>query len=236
MRTLHPHPHRIVLALKLGMIVPVLYFGMQLVAAAFYPGYNFFNQDASTLGAPGSRFPALFNGGAIVEGIVKCIVAWGFVRASQQLALSSRVAWLTALVLLGSGLASINAGVFPLPDPRHTQSPLALLNIGTVVLPLLIPAVVWKLCAGRTIRMYFIANIIAFIALLPIMTGLIQILLVMAGVEWPWYQTLLNQYHGLLQRIAALMALAPLGVAAYLLAHRMLGTIRETISLSGSTS
>lgn len=236
MRMLQPHTHRIVLALKLGIVVPILYFGMQIVAAAFYPGYNFFNQDASTLGSPGSSFPAIFNGGAIIEGIAKLIVAWGFLRAFQQLGMSSRVAWLTSLVLVGSGLASINAGLFPLPDPRHTASPLAVLNIGTIVLPFLIPAAVWKLCAGRTIRVYFIANIIAFITLIPIMTGLIQILTVMAGVEWHSYQMFLNQYHGIIQRVAAFIALAPIGVAAYLLVHHVTGPIRETMPLAGTTS
>jgi hypothetical membrane protein len=236
MRILQPHTDRIVLALKLAMVVPILYFGMQIVAAAFYPGYNFLNQDASTLGSPGSNFPAIFNGGAIIEGIVKWIVAWGFLRAFQQLGISSRVAWLTSLILLGSGLASIHAGIFPLPDPRHTASPLAVLNIGTIVLPFLIPAAVWKLCEGRMIRVYFIANIIAFIALIPIMTGLIQIFMVMAGVEWHWYQTFLNQYHGLIQRISAFIALTPLGVAGYLLAHRITTAIHETMPLSGTTS
>jgi hypothetical membrane protein len=218
------------------MVIPVLYLGIQIGAAVFYPGYDFLSQDASTLGSPGSRFPALFNGGAIIEGIIKCIVAWGFLRASQRLELSPRLAWLTALVLIGSGLASINAGVFPLPDPRHTASPLSMLNIGTILLPFLIPAVVWKLCERRTVRVYFIANIIALITLIPIMSGLIQRLTVMAGVEWYWYQTLLNQYHGLLQRIATCITLVPIGVATYLLAHRITRVVGGTMPLSGTTS
>lgn len=180
MRAPHTPAHRVVLALRLGMLVPLLYFAMQLVAAAFYPGYSFFDQDASTLGSPGSRFPAVFNGGAIIEGVVKCIVAWGFWRAFRLLGRSGIVAWLIPLVLVASGLASINAGVFPLPDPRHTMSPLALLNIGTILLPLLVPVAVWRWCETRAVKVYFIANIIVFIALIPIMSGLIQRLSVMA--------------------------------------------------------
>ena len=83
MRVFHSHVHRVVLALKLSMVVPMLYFAIQIVAAAFYPGYRFFDQDASTLGSSVSRFPALFNGGAIIEGIVKYIVAWGAVRSGS---------------------------------------------------------------------------------------------------------------------------------------------------------
>ncbi len=235
MRMLQPHAQRIVFALRLGMAVPFLYFGIQLIAAAFYPGYSFLNQDASTLGSASSSFPSLFNVGIIIEGIMKVIVAWGFVRAFQQLKMLSWVAWLTALVLLGSGFASINAGVFPLPDPRHTASPFAMLNIGTIVLPVLIPVAVWKLCQGRLIKVYFIANLIAFITLIPVMSGLIQILTVMAAVEWHGYQTFLNQYHGLLQRIAAFIALSPLAVGAYVLAHRITGPIAGLMPLSKPT-
>lgn len=236
MRAVHTPAHRIVLALRLGLLVPILYIAMQVVAAAFYPGYSFFDQDASTLGSPGSRFPALFNGGAIIEGIVKCIVAWGFLRAFQKLGRSSIVAWLIPLVLVASGLASINAGVFPLPDPRHTMSPLAVLNIGTILLPLLVPMAVWRWCETRTVKVYFIVNIVMFIVLLPIMSGLIQRLSVMAGVELYTYQQLLNQYHGLLQRIAASLTLPPLAVGASLLADRLTRASRATMPLSADTS
>lgn len=232
MRTIHAPVHRVVLALRLAMLVPLLYFAMQIVGAAFYPGYSFFDQDASTLGSPGSRFPALFNGGAIVEGIVKCIIAWGFWQAFRQLGRSSLVAWLIPLVLVASGLASINAGVFPLPDPRHTMGPLAVLNIGTILLPLLVPAAVWRWCETHTIKVYFIANIILFIALIPIISGLIQRLSVMAGVELYTYQQLLNQYHGLLQRITALLTLPPLAVGASLLADRLRRVVRPPMPVS----
>ncbi len=130
MRLLQPHAQRIVFALRLGMAVPFLYFGIQFIAAAFYPGYSFLNQDASTLGSTSSSFPSLFNVGIIIEGMVKVIVAWGYVRAFQQLEMSFIVAWLTALVLLGSGLASINAGVFPLPLPRGTKPALLMAEEG----------------------------------------------------------------------------------------------------------
>lgn len=236
MGSMHTPVHRVVLALRLALLVPLLYFAMQLVAAAFYPGYSFFDQDASTLGSPGSRFPAIFNGGAIIEGIVKCIVAWGFWRAFRQLGRSSRFAWLIPLVLVASGLASINAGIFPLPDPRHTMSPLAALNIGTILLPLLVPAAVWRWCETRSIKVYFIANIILFIALIPIISGLIQRLSVMAGVELYTYQQLLNQYHGLLQRITALLTLPPLAVGASLLADRLTRVVRPPLPVPAAAT
>src|SRR4051812_45269148 len=41
-------------ALAFGIAIPFLYFGVQIVAARFYPGYSFLNRDASTLGSAGS--------------------------------------------------------------------------------------------------------------------------------------------------------------------------------------
>lgn len=49
--------------LKAGIAVPILYFGIQVLAARFYPGYGFTNQDASALGSNGSSFPDIFNKG-----------------------------------------------------------------------------------------------------------------------------------------------------------------------------
>ena len=42
-------------ALWTGVLIPLLYFGNQFVAATFYPGYSFLSQDASTLGSADSR-------------------------------------------------------------------------------------------------------------------------------------------------------------------------------------
>jgi len=117
----HPGDRFTRTALGFGVIVPVAYFGIQLVAAVFYPGYSFLNQDASTLGSVGSRCPAVFNIGAIIVGILALIATWGFMRALRLRGTNSFLVWLTVLSLTSFGLGSINAGLFPLPDPRHTE-------------------------------------------------------------------------------------------------------------------
>jgi hypothetical protein len=75
---------------------------------------------------------------------------------------------------VASGLASINASLFPLPDPRHTGGVLALSRAGTFLLPFLLPLELWKRLERGPIPGYFIANIVAIIALIPVMSGLIQ--------------------------------------------------------------
>lgn len=204
-------------ALRIGGIIPFLYFGIQLVAAPFYPGYSFLNQDASTLGSAGSSFPVLFNTGAMLVGVATLIAAWGFWQALWALDVHPLVAGLTALALVSSGLGSLNAGIFPLPDPRHSGGPLGL---GTFLLPVLLPIAIWPQRAAQPLKAYLAANLLAFVALIPIMSGLIQVLGINAGLELHSYQNWLNEYHGLLQRFTALLVFVPIAVVAHFLLKR----------------
>jgi len=231
MSTVQTKEKPILVALGMGVAVPFLYFGIQVVAAPFYPGYSFLNRDASALGSDGSSCPSIFNVGAIFVGVVTLIASWGFLRAFQRLGTNPILAWLTTLALISSGLAHINAGVFPQPDPRHSGGLLALLGIGTFLLPILLPAALWKLREARLLKILFIANWLMILALFPIMSGLIQIISVNAGVELQGYQSFLNNYHGLIQRIAAFVIFFPIGAGAYFLANRIKGSAREKVSL-----
>jgi len=211
----------ITLALMMGVAIPILYFGIQIAAAPFYPGYSFLARDASSLGSNGSSVPAIFNIGSLIVGIVTLIASWGFFRSLRLLGVGAIVASLAALALVGSGLGSINAFLFPLPDPRHTDSVLAFAGTGTVFLPFILPLALWKLLDRGLITGYFVLNIAAVLALIPIMSGLIQRFSIMAGVDLPRYQTFLNNYQGVLQRIAALIVFGPIAVSAWYLGQRL---------------
>jgi hypothetical membrane protein len=204
----------VTLALGMGIAVPFLYFGVQFAAAPFYPGYSFLARDASTLGSPGSSLPAVFNIGAICVGILMFIAAWGFLRAFRFLGVRNFIAWPTALAILSGGLGSLNAGLFPLPDPRHATGALASCGVGIFLLPFLLPLAMWKLLDRGHVAKYFITNIIALVALFPIMSGLVQRSGVLTGAAMLWYQTFLNNDQGLLQRIFALIVFVPIAVSA----------------------
>ena len=75
-------------------------------------------------------------------------------------------------------------------------------------------------------KVLFAANFALLLALFPIFSGLIQRVLVMTGNEWPAYQEFLNHRHGLLQRIAALAVVSPIGVGSYFLARHAGGPTR----------
>jgi hypothetical membrane protein len=207
-------------ALRIGVLVPFVYFGIQLIAAPFYPGYSFMNRDASTLGSAGSRCPAIFNLGSILLGMMTLIAAWGFFRALRDSGVNPILTWLISLGVASFGVASINAGIFPLPDPRHTTGVFAIAGIGSILLPFLMPVVVSKLHGSRPLRTLLLFNIVALFLLIPIVSGLSQYVLIKAGVPFPRYQDFLNHSVGLVQRILAFITIVPIGIGAYCLIAR----------------
>jgi hypothetical protein len=139
-------PVRYVLAL--GVVIPAIYFGIQVAAAPFHPGYSFLARDASTLGSSGSTAPWM-NGGALVLAILKVVVAGAFLAALPRAAIGRGVTALTALALASAGIGTLNAFLHPLPDPRHTEGLLSLLGSGLALLPVLIAIVLSRLSARR---------------------------------------------------------------------------------------
>lgn len=197
--------------LGLGVAIPILYFGIQLAAAPFHPGYSFFSRDASTLGSDGSTAAWIFNLGTLVLGAIKVAVALAFASVLPRAGVGRPLSASTALALASAGIGSVNAFLHPLPDPRHTEGLLSILGSGFVLLPVLSTAVLWRMGARR----YTVLNAVVCLALIPIMTGLVQRACMRAGIDFAGYQAFLNGYHGLIQRLGALVVFVPVAVIAY---------------------
>lgn len=195
---------RAIIALRMGILVPFLYFGTQIVAAPFHPGYSFLSMPASLLGSDLARYPLIFNMGAIITGIATLIASLGFLYAFRHLPVNPILAWLTSIALALNGLASLWAGSFSMPDPRHGANPFA---VGIFVFPILLLAALWTQSDARRIKIYLIITNLLFLMLIPIMSG-------MAGLDTVAYQ-------GLLQRIAALIFFPPISVGAWYLIKRI---------------
>jgi hypothetical membrane protein len=95
-KTLESQDRLTSVALGFGIAVPFLYFGSQIVAAFFFPGYSFLSQSASQLGSDSARYPALFNIGAIVTGLATLIASWGFLRGFNGVGMPRALTWVTA--------------------------------------------------------------------------------------------------------------------------------------------
>jgi hypothetical protein len=201
--------------------IPVIYFGMQAAAAPFYPGYSFFARDASSLGSNVSTAPWIFNVGSLVVGSIELVVAAAFFLALSRAGVGRVLAVLTALALTSAGLGSLNAFLHPLPDPRHTDGLLAALGSGLALLPVLTTVVFWRLGAPRAA----IVNVAAYLAVIPMVTGLVQRVCMWRRLACDGYQYFLNNGQGFIQRVAAAVVLVPVVVIAY--------RLRRTAASSG---
>ena len=177
-------------SLLIGILVPFLYFGAQLAAIPFYPGYDIVRQSASELGSDRSNRPQVLNIGAALTGIAAILSSYGFLR---RLGARRPLAWLLFLAILSTGAGALWAGYFHLPDPRH--NPRAI-GAGAFLLPALFAATMWK----TRLRPYVAINCALFLALIPVMAGV-------TGLP-------LDQFRGALQRVAAAVLYVPIGVVA----------------------
>jgi hypothetical protein len=209
--------------LALGIATPVIYFGIQFMAAPFFPDYSFFSHDASSLGSSDSTAPWIFNVGSLVVGVLSVAVAGAFLFALPRAGVGRVLATLSAMALVSAGIGSFNAFLHPLPDPRHTDGLLANMGGGAALLPVLMSAVLWRLGARRLA----VVTTIVWLALIPIVSGLIQRACIWSGTNCDVYQSFLNSSHGILQRVAAAVAFVPIAVIAHLLRRRSSGAMFE---------
>jgi hypothetical membrane protein len=180
-----------------ALAAPFCYFGIQLLAAPFYPNYDFIRLAASNLGSPQSTVPAVFNVGAILGGLITIVGAYGFWCGFVNTSTPRAIVWLLCLVVVLTGCSSLWAGLYPLPDPRHAQNPFAL--FGLLPMPFLIAIAFWHLSSARA---YLLLPVLVLLGVMPIFAGLITVDR--------------TAYDGLLQRILGLATYSPIAIGAWL--------------------
>ena len=187
-------------ALYAAIAMPLIYFGAQLIAAPFYPGYSFVQEPASMLGTATSRQPWIFNLGAVLTGVAGLIGAFGLFRALRTVTWTA-LALLVGLCVVASGVLSVKAGIFPAPDPRHASWQFLLFP--TMAAPVLLLIALWR--QSVTLRMYLLCNAIALLMMAPMMMH--RIVPVFAD--------------GTMQRLFAFVVFVPVGVTGYALVRRV---------------
>jgi hypothetical membrane protein len=176
-----------------GATTPILYFGVQIAIGLATDGYSFLHDTASELGQRGAPHPTLFSIGAILTGVAAIAAAVGIVLAEQP-GPGRRV--LCLLALTSTGVGSIAAGVYPMPDSRHGGGPL---GAGLFLLPFVLLAVTWPV-AGCSTRAVLIVGVMWFVAAGFVMSG-----------ATPIDQ---NVYEGICQRFLAVPLFFGIGVSA----------------------
>ena len=99
--------------LGFGIAVPLLYYGVQVVAAPFYSGFSFLSTTASELGSDGSTRPSIFNAGAILVGIAQSLLRRDNRPASGDVPCDDWDDWARHASLSGAASAHLALTVFP---------------------------------------------------------------------------------------------------------------------------
>jgi hypothetical membrane protein len=192
-------------ALGSGMVVPFLYYGVQIVAAPYFPEYSFMRHAASLLGSDLSTRPSIFNAGVIATGLATLLAVPGFFLAFQRIGANRILTWIICLTLVGSAVSSLRAGYYPLPDARHAGHPALLITM--ILPPFLLTATLWKEREARLLKAYLVATIVLLVVMIPIMSGMTDL------------DT--HSFSGLLQRIFAFTVFPPIAVCALFLSRHM---------------
>jgi len=192
----------IYIAIAAGILIPIEYYGLQLVAIPFAKDYNWIRQAASELGMSSvSSVPAVFNLGKIFGSIPTWIAAFGFLFGLRQMGANAIATWLTFFAMIAVALNDIEAGVFPLPDSRH-EGPFL---IGFPLWSFSFIAAISRFPESRKLRIYLITNILLAVVMLGAR-------IVLGDFFTP--------FAGLFQRGFAFVTVVPISVGSWFLAAR----------------
>ncbi|MCX6522971.1 MAG: DUF998 domain-containing protein [Actinobacteria bacterium] len=193
------------LGLWAGVLVPVIYFGVQLWRAPAVPGYSFRRDAASDLGAAGVPGAVWFNVAAVASGIAAVLAAVAWWDAPRAWGVGRLGRGFVCGALTSIGAASIAAGWFPLPDDRHGGGPV---GIGLFALPILLVFAIARRSAPGWVRVYVVANAALFVVAALMFSGA------------TWLDPTVDE--GVMQRVLACSVFVPIGVlsAAALAAGR----------------
>jgi hypothetical membrane protein len=196
---------KIRILLLAGILIPVIYFGLLIIAPLLYPGFNYVSQYASEMGSADARHPAVFNTGVMLAGLACIVASFGFFHAVRRLGGNTLLAALTGLTLVLFGIAAFMGGKFPMPDERHGGYGL---GFAFQLAPLLLALALWR---RRNLRGLCIFLLVVF----AVMTFVIAVMMGVGGLV-----TRANV--GLWQRANALAGFPWVGIAAWRLRKELL--------------
>ena len=198
MSELHPTNRSLTsLCLLASAAMPIIYFGTQIVAAPFFPGYSFSLHSVSMLGTRFSRHPGIFNTGEMLTGFAALGAALGLYRSFHRKT-HILLSWLIGFSVACTGVMFLKAGMFPMPDPRHNSW--GVLQNFTIIIPHLMLIGLWKQSHSLSLRIYLIFSV-TFLFLLT------QLMSHKSSISW--------LENGTIQRLINVATLVPVGVVGF---------------------
>ena len=180
-----------------AVLVPIAYFGSQVLAAPYFPNYSVLTTSASDLGSNLSSRPNVLNAGLLFTGVLAFLGSIGLVLTLPRLGANMLAASLLALCLVSVGFAAAWAGLHPLPDLQHSPGAL---GIGMFTEPFIAVWAAWRIQPGRALRIVLSFNAVAFIVCAAAISEV-------SGVD-------ISAYGGLVQKFLAITSFAPIAIIA----------------------
>jgi hypothetical membrane protein len=193
------HSRTLQLLLLAAIAVPFAYFGAQVAAAPFFPGYSALSVSASDLGSDRSLRPEILNTGAVLTGVLAALGSVGLALALPRVTATKFLSWLLAACVASIGLAAVWAGLHPLPSPQHDPGAL---GAGMFASPFVSALAAWQVKPLRPLRWAFLLNLAAFGACAWVLSG-------SAGAD-------LAAYGGLAQKFVVAVCFTPPSAIAFL--------------------
>lgn len=200
------------LLLRIGVLVPIVYYAALAAASLAWPGYNHMTQQISELGTAASPQHQIFNYGLMATGALAIIGGLGAFLGMRRLGSGIILPVLTAVAIGIGGAALIMAGLHPMPDPLHNAH-----NLGLVVLaaPLLMFLGLTDRSDMSGVKTVLILSFLAGIALLGIM------------MNWGHFNLMTPANAGLYQRGQTLAILPWMGLSFLGLSQRLAARQRK---------
>jgi hypothetical membrane protein len=154
-----------------ALFPPILYYLTVFGLGPFYgEEYSQVRNTASELGVHGHPSAPFFNASTIVNGILMSIGAIAIGGHSWRVSRERWIGLMLAYASFSTGAASIWAGMFPLPDPRHGMPP-AVVGLGMFAIPMLF--LIWSFItpASKLKRAWACIAFVLFCYLVAIKSG-----------------------------------------------------------------
>lgn len=192
--------------LAVGIGAPILALASVLVAVSAYADFNHARQYLSELGGATAAFPALFNIGILIAGVMTGVAGIGFGLAVVILTRARVSAAVVSLLFALAGTGLFLSSLYPWPDPRHMAINLGLgIQLAPIVLLLAL-----RQAPGLPGLRRFLAGVFVIMALLTLLTK---------HLLFPG--TVTDSNVGYWERAFAVVLVGWVGVAAHLLRARL---------------
>lgn len=178
-----------------GAVSWIIYFLTVFVIGAVTPGYSLIANIISEMGKNEAPYHQILNAVTILYGFFVLTSGLGFFYSVKRFTGKNNLSIIIGILVAMFGTSCIFAGLFPMPDPRHTA-----FGIGNVqiIVPFFLALAFWKTEGARPFAIFHIVSLVIIISVfissavaiagahgnIPTNMGLIQRIIILIFFIW----------------------------------------------------